>query len=79
MMRALVMQPGGHSHSPQGAEESGSPRGVAVNTITVADICEWIWQNTLTTPGLSNRSPRLFPLGKRPRSKVLVRDNENTL
>ena len=38
MMRALVMQPGGHSHSPQGAEESNSPRGVAVNTITVADV-----------------------------------------
>lgn len=38
MMRALVMQPGGHSHSPHGAEESGSPRGVAVNTITVADV-----------------------------------------
>jgi len=53
--------------------------GGAYNTITVADICEWIWQNTLTTPGLSNRSPRLFPLGKRPRSNVLVRDNENTL
>ena len=37
-------------------------------------MCEWIWQNTFTTPGLSKRSPRLLPFGKRPRSNVLVRD-----
>ena len=34
-----------------------------LRTITVADMCEWMSQNTLTMPGLSKRTTRLCPCG----------------
>src|SRR3979411_3323280 len=45
----------------------------------VADISEWIWQNTFTNPAWLNVRSRVSPFRYRPRSKVAPRDSENTL
>jgi hypothetical protein len=71
--------PGGRLPISKLPSASGTVNHGWLNTTTEAAMCEWMSQNTLTMPALSNLTARDSPRGKRPRLKVRARESEKTL
>src|SRR5262245_39318692 len=71
--------PGGMPAMRNFPEASGTAKCGLSRTRTTALMSEWMWQKTLTIPGVSKRTDFDSPRGKRPRSNVEARDSEKTL
>ena len=75
----ICRSPAGIAGSSKRPSSPGTANQGWLKTMTVALMCEWISQNTLTTPGRSNRTRLVSPRGYRPRLKFLTREREKTL